>query len=129
MKKGVTYKYIGKVYTFMGFRPKARVHVVDKKGNDLYLYAPHFVDHAKLMPVKPIPPRPSLAKLIDNGWDVHITNEVRRVSIYGMRNFVVKVIWKAVKRISSSKEMVRACKWEGFDTAKEALADLLKNIK
>ena len=59
-------------------------------------------------------------ELIDNGWDIKIYNHPKRID----GEFVVKVCWEA-KTGSEEKESV----WGGFDTAKDAINDLINKCK
>ena len=57
-----------------------------------------------------------LIKIIDNGWDIKIYNQIKRMD----DGFVVRVCWEAEnnnKRIE--------CDWEGFKDTKEAIKDLI----
>ena len=64
---------------------------------------------------------PELIKVIDNGWDVQIYNQVKRMDDgRGYRDFVVRVCWKA-----ENNDIKIECEWEGFDETKSAINDLI----
>jgi len=71
-----------------------------------------------------------LSKLIDDGWDIHLTTEAKRMEGEdGWRDFFARVCWTAVKDSHSDDVKKQECKWEGFATAKEAIEDLIKKVK
>lgn len=72
--------------------------------------------------------RNSLAKLIDKGWNITISNEAKSLSVMGIRTSCVRVVWQATKN-DSKKGKTLESKWNGFETAKEAITDLLKKVK
>ena len=62
-----------------------------------------------------------LIKIIDNGWDIKIYNQVKRMDDgRGYRNFVVRVCWEA-----ENDEKRIECDWEGFEDTKKAIKDLI----
>lgn len=62
-----------------------------------------------------------LIKVIDNGWDINIYNQVKRMDDgRGYRDFVVRVCWKAK---NNDKQI--ECKWEGFENTIDAINDLI----
>jgi len=70
-----------------------------------------------------------LLGLIDNGWSIKIYNQLKRISPPGGggRAWVIKVCWEADR--NDLVELSDDENWEGFETAKEAIDDLVSKIK
>ena len=71
-----------------------------------------------------------IAQLVDKGYDVMISNQVRRMEDPnpGMGDDLVnvgRVFWS----IDKYNEITVKCEWEGFATAKEAMNDLTEKTK
>ena len=63
-----------------------------------------------------------LIKVIDNGWNVKIYNQVKRMDTgKGYRDFILRVCWEARKNDKQIK-----CEWEGFENTKDAINNLIK---
>ncbi len=61
---------------------------------------------------------------VNEGWDVSIFNDVRRMEgSRGHREFLPRICWKATRRSQTIESA-----WEGFETAEEAIADLLNRL-
>lgn len=75
----------------------------------------------------------TLAKLIDSGWDIKFTNDIRHFDEDRKgRDFYCRVTWKARREKQNSygdEWIIRESRWQGFKTAKEALNDLLSKVK
>jgi hypothetical protein len=75
-----------------------------------------------------------IIEAIDLGWDIEFTNEIKRMEGKdGWRDFISRVCYKAVllKTINDPSSICNKikCPWEGFETAQEAVDDLIKKFK
>jgi hypothetical protein len=75
-----------------------------------------------------------IIEAIDLGWNIEFTNEMKRMEGKdGWRDFFLRVTYKAVllKTINDPTSVRNKieCPWEGFETAQEALNDLIEKIK
>ena len=73
-----------------------------------------------------------LVKIIDEGWNVHITWEGRRMSLTGNdydRDFYARACWKA-ERYSKRKDknIRKESRWEGFSTPTQCVNDMYKKL-
>jgi 8-oxo-dGTP pyrophosphatase MutT (NUDIX family) len=71
--------------------------------------------------IEPVPlaSMTDLINIINNGWDIKITNQPKRID----GEFVLRLVWKARKG-----ERVMECEWHGFEDAGEAIEDMVRNI-
>jgi hypothetical protein len=58
-----------------------------------------------------------LIDLINNGWDVKFSNQIKRMD----GEFVIRTCWKA-----EYKDERYDCAWAGFDDAKPCIEDFIK---
>lgn len=68
-------------------------------------------------------PLQKLINNIDNGWDIKIQTEMRRLDLGEGRRFYSRIVWKAKKNDKTIESESK-----GFDTAEEAIADLAKKL-
>jgi len=71
----------------------------------------------------------TLEEIIDNGWNVSIGSYVKRMEgIDGWRDWFVRFTWKAIKDELGSNPIYCESVWEGFETPKEAIDNLILEI-
>jgi mutator protein MutT len=71
-------------------------------------------------PEKELPSMFDFIFLIDQGWDIKIWNQPKRID----DEFVLRVVWKARRG-----ERVVECEWEGFVETSEAIFDMIKKLQ
>ena len=62
-----------------------------------------------------------LIEIYDKFSSVTITNQPKRMTVDGIRDWYVRVVWKVEGRAGNYE-----CEWEGFENAEECLQDLVK---
>lgn len=65
----------------------------------------------------------TLAELIDEGWNISIHNEAKRMDGPEGRTFYLQIVWLATKDDKSHKS-----RWKGFNRADRAINNLLKTL-
>jgi hypothetical protein len=61
-----------------------------------------------------------IAELINNGWDVKFSNQIKRID----GEFVIRTCWKA-----EYAEVKYESEWAGFKDAKPCVKDFIKNAE
>ena len=61
-----------------------------------------------------------LTELINDGWDVHFTNQRIRLD----RKWHINIRWEA-----QYKDKKYACDWKGFDNAELSMANFIKSAE
>lgn len=70
-----------------------------------------------------------IIEAIDLGWDIEFSNVMKRLDgDFHLRVTYNAVLLKTINDPTSVRNKIE-CPWEGFETAQEAVNDLIKKIK
>jgi hypothetical protein len=73
--------------------------------------------------VPQVPGEEEIEKLVEGGWSIKIFQSVKRMNVRGFREFVGRINW-----VAEIGERGCESRWEGFETAHEAITDMLAKL-